>query len=83
MNQTRLVSFIETSANVASGFITAFLVWRFFVVPYLDIPVSYRVNLVVTTVFTVVSIIRGYLWRRFFNNGLHRVTLEVIRKWVQ
>lgn len=69
--QTRLMSCIEQICNVGSGFVTAMLVWRFFVVPYLGISPQIGTNIKVTFVFTVVSIIRGYCWRRIFN-WMHR-----------
>lgn len=78
--QTKLVSFIEAVVNVASGFVVALLLWRFFVVPYLNIPVGWGTNLTVTTIFTFVSVARGYLWRRFFNAGLHRVVSRAVAR---
>lgn len=72
MKQTKLESFIESCLNVGSGFFVALLVWRFVVVPYLGLEVSWHQNLSVTTLFTVVSVVRGYIWRRFFNRGLHK-----------
>ena len=67
MTQSRLVSAVEALCNVASGFIVAMLLWRLVVTPYLGIPVSLNQNIKVTGLFTIVSIVRGYLWRRVFN----------------
>jgi len=67
MRQSRMLSAIESSCNTFSGFIVAMIVWRVFITPYLGIPVSLNTNLKVTGVFTVVSVIRGYIWRRLFS----------------
>jgi len=72
MRQTRLESFVESCLNVGSGFVVSLLVWRYFVVPYLGITVSWHTNIVVTTIFTVVSIARGFIWRRLFNAAVHK-----------
>ena len=65
--QSKKASAIEQVLNIGSGFIIATLVWYFFMTPYLGI--EYRVDqaLTVTTIFTVISMIRGYIWRRIFN----------------
>jgi hypothetical protein len=79
MNQTRLESFIEQCLNVASGFIISLMVWTFFIVPVWHLDVNMHQNLVITMIFTVVSIVRGYFWRRFFNAGVHKI----VKQWVE
>lgn len=66
--QTRLNSLIEQILNVGSGFIIALLVWIFIITPLFGITVTMVDNLTITAIFTVVSIIRGFLWRRLFNH---------------
>ena len=65
--QTKLHSLLEMVCNVGSGFIIAMLLWGYVVTPYLGIEYHLIDNLVVTGLFTVVSIIRGYIWRRVGN----------------
>lgn len=65
--QTRLHSLVEQLANVASGFVLSALLWHFIVQPVWGIRTSVAENLQITALFTVVSIARGYLWRRAFN----------------
>ena len=67
MSQKRVHSLIEQILNVASGFCISLIVWTAWVVPAYDVEVTMTDNLAVTTVFTLVSIIRGYCWRRYFN----------------
>ncbi len=65
--QSRLSSFIEQLLNVGSGFIVSLLFWIYVVVPVWNLDVNMNENLAITACFTVLSIIRGYLWRRGFN----------------
>lgn len=55
------------------------LVWRWIVAPAFGLPIGWDVNLGITAIFTVVSIIRSYVWRRFFNAGINRLVLRVFR----
>ena len=71
--QTRIGSFIEQLFNVGSGFIISSLLWEFVVKPGWNIHTSFAENLQVTCLFTVVSVIRGYVWRRIFN-WRHKLT---------
>ena len=78
MNQTKLESLLETCINIASGFIVSLLLWTFVVAPLWGLTMSTFDNLAIVSIFTVSAIIRGYVWRRFFNNGVHKA----IHKWV-
>lgn len=79
MNQSRLESLIEASINIGSGFIASLLLWTFVIVPVWNLPVNMSQNLVITGLFTVLSIVRSYIWRRFFNAGLHKKIHEWVR----
>lgn len=78
MEQTKLESLIESTFNVGSGFIIALLLWAFILVPYWGFKVTMWDNLAITAIFTGVSIIRGYIWRRFFNAGLHKKVHRIV-----
>lgn len=65
--QTHLHSLIEQVLSVGSGFVVALFVWLFLIVPVYGIEVTMLDNLAITAIFTVVSVIRGYIWRRVFN----------------
>lgn len=77
MGQTKLVSLIEQLLNVGSGFLLSLVVWQV-TGPWFGYEVTLAANLGITSIFTVVSVIRGYVWRRFFNANLH----EAVVKWV-
>lgn len=67
MPQTRTMSMVETITNVAIGLIVSFLS-QVVVFKYYDIHISLAQNLELTLYFTVVSVIRGFALRRFFNS---------------
>lgn len=73
MQQTKLESLVEASANTASGFAASYVFWIVAVVPLFHLNVSHTDNFVITCMFTVLSVIRSYLWRRFFNAGVHKL----------
>lgn len=71
--QPRTQSLIETLCNVASGFIVSLIYWQFLVIPQIEgKELIFTLNLSITLQFTVLSIVRGYIWRRYFNNLLVR-----------
>ena len=67
--QSKYQSFKEQILNVGSGFIISALVWEYFIKSLVnDGYLSLDSTLAITCIFTVVSLIRGYVWRRVFNN---------------
>lgn len=64
--QTKKMSLIETLSSVAIGYIIS-LVAQMIIFPFFGINISFSENLAIGLFFTVVSIIRGYYVRRFFN----------------
>ena len=80
MNQTKLVSFIEATVNMASGFVLSLFLWQCVLAPCFGYEVTFADNLALTSTFTVVSICRAYLWRRFFNAGLHRAVVRLVTR---
>lgn len=79
MEQSKLVSGIEVFCNYASGFALAFVVWQ--TIAYcMDIPMPISRNFVITSIFTCVSVARSYVWRRFFNRGLHLAVARMVKR---
>ena len=66
INQTRKLSLIESLSNAITGFALA-MATQYFIFPYFDIYISIESNFKITFIFALVSMIRGYLIRRFFN----------------
>lgn len=80
MMQTKWESLIEQVLNVGSGFLISLMVWTFFIVPIWELPVNAGENIVITGIFTVVSVLRGYVWRRLFNHYGHvKLRREYVR----
>jgi hypothetical protein len=69
MTQTKLESFIETCINTAIGYVVA-LISQLLVFPMMGIHVSISTNLEIGAWFTLISIVRGYIIRRWFNARL-------------
>jgi len=64
--QSRIDSFIEAVINTSIGFFVSLVVW-IIVAWAMSIPVTWDQNILITLIFTVVSVIRSYLLRRLFN----------------
>lgn len=80
MDQTRLVSFIEANMNTFSGFFISLAVWIFIVAPLYEIEVSYGQNFEITCIFTVSSLLRSYVVRRFFANGWNMAAVTLAKQ---
>jgi hypothetical protein len=66
LSQSRAMSFVESCANVAIGYLVA-LASQLLVFPIYGIHVDLTTNLYIGAWFTVISIIRSYCVRRGFN----------------
>lgn len=66
MNQHRMDSLMEAVTNTAVGFVISLITW-YFVAKAMSIPVTWSQNLIITGIFTVVSVARGYILRRIFD----------------
>ena len=66
MKQTRRKSLIETVVQTVIGLGTSILL-QVILYPVMGIPVTIQQNLIITTVFFAVSIVRGYIVRRIFD----------------
>jgi len=64
--QSKRHSLIETLLNIGSGFVISMIVGHY-VWPVFGLQVTVADNFWITAVFTVVSVIRSYAWRRAFN----------------
>jgi len=78
MSQSRTSSAIEVALNYASGFLIALAVWQWVAVPLFNIGTSAVQGVGVTCLFTGVSIVRSYIWRRIFNWYQHREKTDVL-----
>ncbi|MFC6046349.1 hypothetical protein ACFPYM_00665 [Methylobacterium hispanicum] len=65
VSQSRRMSLAETVANTGSGMLISWLI-GLVVYPAFGFPVGAGQALALTAIFTVVSVARGYAWRRAF-----------------
>lgn len=71
MGQSKFESLVETCINTAIGYFVA-LISQLLVFPMVGIDVPLSTNLVIGAWFTVISVARGYIIRRWFNTRLKR-----------
>jgi hypothetical protein len=64
--QTRLESLIEAAINVVLGYMIA-LGAQLLIFPWFNIHIPMSSNIAIGIIFTLVSLVRSYALRRFFN----------------
>jgi len=65
--QTKKHSLFESLVNILIGYLTA-LFSQFLIFPLFDINIPIQDNLLIGFYFTLISLARSYLIRRYFNN---------------
>ena len=65
--QTKFQSFIESTVNILIVYFTA-LFSQFLIFPLFNIDIPIQDNLLIGLYFTLISLVRSYLIRRYFNN---------------
>ncbi|MHB1087070.1 MAG: DUF7220 family protein [Minisyncoccota bacterium] len=78
MNQTKIGSLIESMLNIAIGYGVA-LMSQIIIFPLFGIVVSLSTNLWIGAWFTLISLVRSYVIRRWFNARLHAAAQAVAR----
>lgn len=77
MQQGKIESFIEQLFNVGTGFILAFYTWDWLLKPLINQGVIEIENtFIITTIFTIISLLRGFFWRRAFDKKIPRRIVE-------
>lgn len=74
--QTKLSSFYESMINIIIGYFVA-LGSQLLLFPLFDIHVTLSTNLYIGAWFTVISLIRSYVIRRWFNARIHKAALSL------
>ena len=85
MNQSRVESFVEQAVNLFFKFWVAAACWKFIVSPLITAGIlSYQESIPITIIFTVLSLIQGYFWRRVFNSiDLHQLVHNLVNKFLR
>lgn len=64
--QTKTQSLVEAFLNTLSGYVISVIV-QVTLFPFFGIHLPLHTNMVIVAIFTAISIVRSYLWRRYFN----------------
>lgn len=77
--QSKKQSLIEASSNTVIGFGISYIS-TFIIFPLVGLQTSPGTNLMITIYFTIVSILRGYILRRYFNRKTYRPKRILLKK---
>ncbi len=80
MTQTRLGSLIEALINVAIGFGINFCA-NLLILPLIGFQISMGQNLFIGVLYTVISVARSYVVRRWFNARLHAASQQLAQRF--
>lgn len=80
MQQSRLESLLETIINTTIGYVIA-IASQLLLFPIFGIHIPLSSNLLIGAWFTAISIVRGYVIRRWFNSRLKRLTQDLASKF--
>ena len=69
--QSRLASFIEALTNVAIGMVVSFF-GQIMVSHWYNLPLNLAQNVQIVLFFTVLSVVRSYCIRRWYNRRIKR-----------
>lgn len=70
--QSRVHSANEAMLNTGSGFVLSWALWVFVVGPLWNIPFNMFDSVSITLLFTALTLVRTYIWRRVFNGRAKR-----------
>lgn len=79
MNQSKLASLIEALASTAIGFVLS-IVLSYIVYPMHGHSFTFAQNVSITTIFTIASVARGYVVRRWFNDRLRSASVRLAKE---
>ena len=79
MLQSKLGSLIESCVNIVIGYSVA-LLSQIAIFPLFGIYVPLSTNLWIGFWFTVVSLVRSYIIRRWFNARLHKMSIQLAKE---
>jgi len=76
MEQTKLGSFYEACINVAIGFWINFIA-NLVILPLFGFDITIVDNFYIGLLYTVVSVARSYVVRRWFNRKIHETAMRL------
>jgi hypothetical protein len=79
MNQSKLGSLIESLMNIVIGFVINFVANMLILPVFGFTALTWETNLYIGLAYTVVSVVRSYVIRRWFNARLHAAAMAMAR----
>jgi hypothetical protein len=79
MTQSKLGSLIEAFAHTFIGYFLSLGV-QFIVYPLYGATFSIQQNIEIGLIFMIVSLVRGYVIRRWFNDSIHRAAMKITKE---
>jgi len=79
MGQTRLGSFYEACINVIIGFAINYCA-NLLILPLFGFHISLSENFFMGLLYTIISVIRSYCIRRWFNERIHQAALRLAKE---
>ena len=76
VGQSKIESLIESIINTSLGFLVA-LITQILIYPLFDIEVSFGDQTLLALIFTAVSLVRGYVVRRYFNTYFKHTVIYI------
>lgn len=67
IGQRRLHSVYETITSTAVGYLLSFACQQWIIAPLFNLRTDVMENILIVAIFTIISLLRGYGVRRFFN----------------
>jgi len=78
VNQTRIESIIERACDIYTFFFLSWCLYEFYIRNHPELTIF-----TIVSYFTIISLVRGYYWRRFFNKGLHKIVHKNVTKIIK
>ena len=72
MIQSKLESLAESITDMAIGFVLSVVVWMYIAAPIVGVEAQMGQAFWITCIYTVSSLARRYITRRFFANSIHK-----------
>ena len=76
MKQTKVGSLVESLMNVAIGFSINYCA-NLLIFPLFGFHISPGANFIMGLIYTVISVVRSYVIRRWFNARLHAMAMRL------
>ncbi len=68
---SKRLAWAESIVNVGSGLLLSILLIQPIVFSWYDIQLQLNQNIGIAIIFTIVSVVRGYIWRRWFHKKFY------------